>query len=123
MRAAGMLLGGISLLVLGGASVSPESRLWMAPTLLGVVLLFRVAHDLYELDVWLASSSVTALAFSAMGVAALRNLSSHAAEAPWRDEGIPLETRALLFLAVGVAASSIAAWRAVRALRADRERS
>lgn len=119
MQAAGMLLGGVSLLVLGGATVSLESRLWMAPTLLGVVLLFRVTYDLYELDGWLASSTVAALAFSAMGIAALRNLSERAGET-WSDEGVPLEVRAMLFLAVGLAATLFAGWRARRALRAER---
>ncbi len=126
LRALGMLIGGLSLLVLGAATVSLESRLWMAPTLLGVVLLIRIAYDLYELDGLLAGATLLGLALSAMGVAALQSLSEGtAAHAPsWRqlspDESASLELRALLFLALGLAAAALAGWRAIRALRAER---
>jgi amidophosphoribosyltransferase len=37
-----------------------------------------------------------------------------------RDEGVPLETRAFLFLAIGLTATVIAGWRALRTLRPER---
>ena len=127
LRSIGMLIGGLALLVLGGATVSLESRLWMAPRLLGVVLLMRMAYDLWELDGPLSAASAVALALLGMAIAAFRNLADDvgAPAAHWAhlssEESSSLSIRAWAFLALGLVASTIACWRVVLVMRAERD--
>ncbi len=127
LRSVGMLIGGLSLLVLGGATVSLESRLWMAPTMLGVVLLMRMAYDLWELDGPLSAASVVALALLGMALAAFRNLADDvgAPAEQWphlsSEESSSLAIRAWAFLVLGLVASAIACWRVVLVMRAERD--
>ncbi len=112
VRCAAMIAGSVVLFGAGYWLIfHDDSRLWMAPVLLSVVLAFRAAYDAFQIDRVLAITSVVTLAAGGIGAAAWGNAVEH--------DDAELRTRAIIFFAVAAAAALATVWRVARVVRDD----